>query len=335
MDAMEPPAFVQIEPVGQCNLRCEMCAIPFRRDGPPWGPPALMKYETFMRILDQLPSIKELHLQGLGEPMMHPRLFDMVAHASRRGVDVSINSNCTLISDARAERMVLSGLKTLHVSIDGAKASTYEAIRVGARLHRVLRGVKLVLRARERLGIARPALRLVAVVMKRNLHELAGLVELAARLEIPAVFVQHLSHDFGEESLPAHYRPMRDYVDRQSLLGEAESRVEEHFARARAAAASAGIDLRLPSVRMTVHPPGTPGRERCDWPWRGAYISYQGLSMPCCMVSTPDRIHFGSVVERGLGPVWNGPDYRRFRADLGSERPPDVCRSCSIYRGTF
>jgi MoaA/NifB/PqqE/SkfB family radical SAM enzyme len=32
-DAPPLPRFVQIEPVGQCNLRCEMCAIQFRRDG--------------------------------------------------------------------------------------------------------------------------------------------------------------------------------------------------------------------------------------------------------------------------------------------------------------
>jgi MoaA/NifB/PqqE/SkfB family radical SAM enzyme len=29
------PRFVQIEPVGQCNLRCQMCPIQFRTDGPP------------------------------------------------------------------------------------------------------------------------------------------------------------------------------------------------------------------------------------------------------------------------------------------------------------
>ena len=31
---MQLPHFIQIEPVGQCNLRCQMCPIQFRRDGP-------------------------------------------------------------------------------------------------------------------------------------------------------------------------------------------------------------------------------------------------------------------------------------------------------------
>jgi MoaA/NifB/PqqE/SkfB family radical SAM enzyme len=40
-----------------------------------------MKFETFTDIIDQFAGMEELHLQGLGEPMMHPRFFDMVEYA--------------------------------------------------------------------------------------------------------------------------------------------------------------------------------------------------------------------------------------------------------------
>src|SRR5690349_19389532 len=73
------PTFLQLEPVGQCNLRCQMCAIQFRNDGPPRGPPAFMPFETFARLLDEFGAVEQLHLQGLGEPMMHPRFFDSAA----------------------------------------------------------------------------------------------------------------------------------------------------------------------------------------------------------------------------------------------------------------
>src|SRR3954469_7824889 len=86
------PAFVQMEPVGQCNLRCQMCPIQFRQDGPPFGPPAFMEFEKFTRILDQFAGLEELQLQGLGEPMMHPRFFDMVEYAVARGIKVGTNT---------------------------------------------------------------------------------------------------------------------------------------------------------------------------------------------------------------------------------------------------
>src|ERR1041385_615058 len=115
-----------------------MCPIQFRTDGPPHGPPAFMPFETFTRLVDQIPTMTELQLQGLGEPMMHPRFFDMVAYASARGIEVSTNSNLTLLTPARAERCVQSGLTWLHISIDGATAETYERIRVRSRFERVV-----------------------------------------------------------------------------------------------------------------------------------------------------------------------------------------------------
>jgi radical SAM protein with 4Fe4S-binding SPASM domain len=329
------PTFLQVEPVGQCNLRCQMCPIQFRTDGPPYGPPAFMPFERFVSLLDQFPSLRELQLQGLGEPMMHPRFFDMVAHAVSRGIAVSTNSNLTLLNARHAEACVTSGLEWLHVSIDGVTAETYERIRVRSRLEKVLGNLNLLLDARRRLGTGRPHLRLVMVVMRQNLHELADLVRLAHRYEMEAVHVQHLCHDFAESSLPAHYRPMREFVQVQTLLDEDLARVEEYFGRARRVAEELAIDLRLPRVRPRPHAPGTPGRKRCSWPWTGAYVSYEGLAMPCCMVATPDRINFGNMAERGVDAVWNDEQFREFRAQLDSDDPPEICRTCSVYLGTF
>ncbi len=329
------PKYVQIEPVGQCNLRCEMCPIQFRHDGPPWGPPAFMKFDTFTRVIDGFAGLRDLHLQGLGEPMMHPRFFDMVEYAVKKGVRVTTNSNLTLLTAVRAERAVTSGLAALHVSIDGATPETYASIRVRGRLDRVVANVERLVAARSRLTSPTPRLHLVVVIMKRNLHELPDLVRLARRLSFEEVFVQHLCHDFAETTLPAEYRPMRDYVERETLLSDDPGRIDRFFSAARGVAREQGIVLRLPATRPREHAPGTPGPARCDWPWRGAYVSYQGLAMPCCMISTPDRLNFGNIDEQGVEATWHGREYQEFRARLGSDDPPAICRSCAVYRGTF
>lgn len=335
MSAPPLPTYAQLEPVGQCNLRCQMCAIQFRQDGPPYGAPAFMEFARFTRMLDALPALRELHLQGLGEPVMHPRFFEMVEYATARGIRVSTNSNATLLNERRAERCVTSGLDCLHVSLDGASAATYERIRVRAHFDRVTANVERLLAARERLGATTPRLRLVMVLMRQNLAELPDLIRLARRWQVEGMFVQHLCHDFGESSLPERYRPMRAFVDEQTLLHEDEAAVEAAFAGARALAGELGVDLRLPRARPRVHPPGTPGRARCDWPWRGAYISYDGYAMPCCMVSTPDRVNFGSIAGQDFASIWRGADYEAFRARLDSDEPPEVCRSCAVYTGMF
>jgi radical SAM protein with 4Fe4S-binding SPASM domain len=329
------PRFVQIEPVGQCNLRCRMCPIQFRSESAPGQPRAQMDFSVFCGLLDQFPEMTELQLQGLGEPLMHPRFFDMVRYAAQRGIEVSTNSNLTMLSERRAEECVKSGLHVMHVSLDGASAQTYEAIRIRARFDRVLRNLRRLVQAKQRLDSALPRLCLVAVAMRRNLDELPELVRLAHEEGVNALFVQHLCHDFGESSLPVRYQPMRAFIDEQTLLNEDPGRVAGVFEAAREQAQALGIDLRLPNLKPRAWPPGTSGRTRCDWPWRGTYISYDGKAMPCCMVATPDRIHFGDMAQNGVQPVWNNREYEAFREQLASEVPPEVCRSCALYAGNF
>lgn len=337
MTAVPRPRFVQIEPVGECNLRCRMCPIAYRHDGRPHGPPAFMTFDAFRKLVDGFPEMEELQLQGLGEPLMHPRFFDMVRYAARRGVRVSTNSNLTLLTPERARLCVDNGLAALHASIDGATAATYEFIREGANFGKVLRNLDRLVAAKAQRSSATPELRIVMVVMKRNLHELPAIVALAHEHGVGSVFVQHLCHDYGERGLPAAYRTMRDFFAAESLLDADAAQVAASFRDARGLAEALHIDLRLPPLT-----PAEPRRGngqssglRCDWPWRGAYLSFRGEAMPCCMVSTPDRAKLGHMAQAGVDAVWNGAAYQDFRAALASDHPPEVCRGCALYNGTF
>lgn len=332
---MKLPTYVQIEPVGQCNLRCQMCPIQFRHDGPRYGALAFMDFTQYTRILDQFIDLRELHLQGLGEPMMHPRFFDMVAYAVAKGIKVTTNTNLTLLNERRAEGCVTSGLHCLHISLDGATAETYERIRARAHFDRVVRNLERLVAARERLGGQNPRIRLVMVIMRQNLHELPDLIRMAHQWAVEQLFVQHLCHDFGESSLPSYYRPMRQFIDEQTLLAEDPQRIEDYFGEARRLARELNVDLRLPHIQKQEQPTKPPAPGRCTWPWTGAYISYQGYAMPCCMVSTPDRINFGNIAEQGVEATWNGAAYQQFRDQLASSEPPEICRSCALYAGTF
>lgn len=71
--------------------------------------------------------------------------------------------------------------------------------------------------------------------------------------------------------------------------------------------------------------PYAPGRERCNWPWSGAYISCQGYAMPCCLVSTPDHIHFGNMAEQGVTTIWNSVPFQTFHDRLASGELPEIC----------
>jgi hypothetical protein len=160
-------------------------------------------------------------------------------------------------------------------------------------------------------------------------------VRLASAEGFESLSVQQLCHDFSEGSLPQQYRPMRAFIDSESLRQEDLAVTEPHFDAARVEAQRLGLALRLSRLTPRRHAADVPGRQRCDWPWRGAYISYDGRAMPCCTVATPDRISFGSMAAEGVAEIWHGAAYSAFRDALSSPSPPSVCSGCAIYNGTF
>jgi MoaA/NifB/PqqE/SkfB family radical SAM enzyme len=256
----------------------------------------------------------------------------MVRYAVSHGMAVSTNTNLTLLTPRRAVECVTSGLSHVHVSIDGATARTYESIRIRARFSKVLRNLDRLVSSRNRLESGTPHIRIVAVAMRRNLDELPGIVRLAAAHGVDTVFVQHLCHEYGESSLPESYRTMREFVTAQTLLTVEPEILHAAFSEARRVAEAFAVDLRLPPLEAH---PARPAPRGCDWPSRGAYLSYRGEAMPCCMISTPDRANLGDMAVEGVAQVWNGPRYQAFRAALASDQPPEICRSCGIYNGTF
>lgn len=294
-----------------------------------------MDFDLFCRIVDQFPKISELVLQGLGEPLLHPQLFEMVNYAADKGLRVVTTSNLTLLDRELARECVHSGLARINVSLDAATAELYERIRIGSSFERVLENLRILMEERQQVGTGLPEVRIVMVLMRQNLEEVPAVVRLASQFGVGEVFVQYLCHDFGEESLPLAYRPMREFVDRQMISNGMRDQVRDVYREARLVAASCGVDLRLPLAGLGQPRELRHGERRCDWPWSGMYFSYDGQAMPCCMIATPDRLSLGNATTQTVQEIWDSPGYHDFRRQLDSPEPPAICRSCSVYRRLF
>lgn len=330
------PRELQVEVTGACNLRCRMCLV---RYAPAIGrAEGALSYEDFLALVDSLPELRKLTLQGLGEPLLSPHLLDMVRHAAGRDVEVGFNSNGTLLTRRIADELVEAGLGWLHVSLDGATAATYEEVRHGTTFEPRpgqfdtvvgnLRGLVAARGARER-----PRIQLVFVAMRRNVRELPALVELAAEVGVDSVWVQNLSHDFGDTGTAERYGPMRDYVSEEALFGDEAERAGALFGEAAGLAERLGVELRLP--RLEEPGPREDGSRGCGWPWEAAYVTHRGEVQPCCMVMGSDRATLGRLGERSFGEIWSGDAYEDFRARLLGDDPPEVCSGCSLYRRVF
>lgn len=330
------PRSLQVEVTAACNLRCPMCLVRYR---PPVNRvTGSLSFERFRSLVEEMPDLADVTLQGLGEPLLAPDLVAMVRFASERGIRVGFNTNATVLTHEKSVALVDAGLDWLCISLDAATPSVYEAIRDGARFDRVARNVRGLLAAKRGAGVDRPDVSLVLVAMRRNLDEVERVVRLASEWGVASVSVQNLSHSFDDAGV--QFAEIRSFTEREALWAdrrEDKRAAEAAFDRARTAADALGIRLHLPRLDEQPAPParrrnGTPG---CDWPWRAAYVNHDGGVQPCCMVMGEERASFGNTSDGGLAAVWSGPRATQFRAALLTDEPPEVCRGCSLYRGVF
>jgi radical SAM protein with 4Fe4S-binding SPASM domain len=330
------PAALQVEVTSACNLRCAMCLVRYR---PPVNKLAgAMSLDLFRRVVDGLPTLRRLTLQGLGEPLLSPYLLDQIRHAKARGITVGFNSNATLLSRAKADALVAAGLDWLHVSVDGARPETFSGIRDGADLDVVLTNLRGLVAAKAAAGTATPWIRAVCVAMRRNVAELPLLVRRLADIGVDELRVQNLSHSFDDTDPAGEYAGIRAFTAAEALwTGADRAGTQTAFAAAGAAAERHGLALRLPALDPVFDvAPVDDATPACTWPWDSAYVTSRGVVQPCCMVMGDDRIALGRLDRQSFVEVWHGAPYREFRRRLMSDaEPPDVCRGCSLYRQTF
>src|SRR4029450_4091466 len=87
--------------------------------------PAPFPLDRFVALLDELPDLEQVTLQGLGEPLLHPDLAGMIRAAKDRGLTGGVNTNGTLLTGRRIDELLDSGVDWLHVSVDGATPRTF------------------------------------------------------------------------------------------------------------------------------------------------------------------------------------------------------------------
>lgn len=321
------PSELQVEVTGSCNLSCRMCLVAYR---PRLGRSATMSIDTFRALLDDLPTIERVTLQGLGEPLLAPDLEDMIAEAIGRGIQVGFNTNGTLLTPERSERLIALGLHWLHVSVDGARAETFAEIRRGGRLEVVVTNLRGLVSARADAAKDHPRIQLNTVVMRRNLDELEAIVRLAADIGVDRLWLQNLSHDFGDVSDDVAFVEIGGFTARERVIGTETTR---RFDRVAALASELGLDVRLPGDGEVM--PRAADEPGCDWPWRGVYVSHDGTVQPCCMLMGTDRGRQGTIADTPVSDLWNQPSYVELRRGLLSADPPAICGGCSAYRRTF
>jgi MoaA/NifB/PqqE/SkfB family radical SAM enzyme len=253
--------YCQLIVTRRCNLACGYCNE-FDKVSAPVAFDTLV--ERMNHIVDAL-GVTIMDFLG-GEPLLHPRIADLVAHAQERGCWTNIVTNGFLLSDELVRKLNLAGLNSMAVSIDRLTPTDFTQKGLTP-LRRKLARLRQQAHFRVEVNV---------VLCEETLDEFESVVEEIKRLGFPV------------RCGVRHYEGRMDLSDR---LRTKFDWFQEHFRHWRIAPM---LDLHY--ARLA----GKPTNWKCAGGFKYLYVDEFGTVRACSQVHLPERRNVMSMTRAHL-----------------------------------
>ncbi len=304
------PAIAQVEVTTRCNFKCTMCPRTYSS-----GEKNLdFSWDLFERFSAFFSKLRLVHLQGWGEPLLHPRIFDMAALVRQKNAQVAFTTNGSLLDERAIAEILHLPMQHVTVSIAGAEASVHDAIRVGSDLDALMGRVSNLVAARKRKGLKEPVVHLSYMVTRASVSGLPEMVRKACEIGVDRLVAPNLDC------------PVTQAEDDLRIFGfEKPDKAHQN------AIEEAQIVANKRKFRLNVYPLTLSDDVIiCELnPLEQFFVNVHGDVAPCAYASVMGRsdycryflgekvptspLVFGSLAEESMDSVWYGEQYRRFR----------------------
>jgi len=254
---------IQVEVSTKCQLKCCFCPRTSLKDR--WRSEDI-SWDNFAWLLPYVEKEGLVHLQGWGEPLLHPDIWKMARAIKEKGGRVSMTTNGVLLNDAAVRQICEIGFAFIAVSVAGAKAGTHDSLRIGSSLRQICENISRLSGAK-----AHPEIHLVMQMMKPNINELPGLVDLAAELGADSLIAPNLDYTpIAEMEALKVFKRARDH-HMEDVIKEAEIRGKKR-----------GVEVQIYPLQPDENAP------ICrDDPLHSVVVNVRGEISPCVYLSLP------------------------------------------------
>lgn len=306
---------VQIEVTSCCVGGCSYCPQEAQRAS--WKS-RHMPPEIFASLWPLLRQSARAHLQGWGEPLLHPRFFDFQALSSRAGCATSTTS-CGINIDAElARKLALSGMDLIAFSLTGTDAAS-NGVRSKIPFERVVQSIKILRQAIKDTN-SPLEIHLAYLLLADRIDAVKDLPRLMAEVNADMAVISTLDY----LAVPGH-RELAFHPEDKEHINRTRKLLEDVAAEA-------------DSLGRIIHfalPGPDPVPEGCrENTAKSLYVDAEGFISPCVYRNVPGsdpadkRLVFGNVQESGPLAIWQSESFRRFRRDLLDGRADAVCAAC-------
>jgi 12,18-didecarboxysiroheme deacetylase len=165
-----------------CNLKCVHCYSQSQNvyyEGE-------LSTEEGRRLIDAIADFgSPVILFSGGEPLMRKDLFELIRHATSRGLRAVISTNGTLITPEVASRLKDFNLSYVGVSLDGAEKVNDQFRGVVGAYSRAISGIRACQNAGLKVGLR-------FTISRRNVGEVPAIFHIISEEGIPRVCFYHL-----------------------------------------------------------------------------------------------------------------------------------------------
>ncbi len=174
------PKILNIEPTNFCNLNCPICIDKSSREQ------GFLGLELLQSLIDKNKEIlrdQYIWLHFAGEPLLHPKLPEIIKILKNNGIRTRLSTNATLLDKDTSLRLMEAGLDYIVFSVDGFRKETYEKIRRGADFDVVENNIFKFLDIKKEKGL-RTKTQIQMIKMKINEDEVKPFIEKWKRTDI-------------------------------------------------------------------------------------------------------------------------------------------------------
>jgi molybdenum cofactor biosynthesis enzyme MoaA len=132
---LDTPFVVQIFPIYACNFRCGYCIFSVPKQKRYFiSDQVAMNFDLYKKSVEDMAQfprqVKVLRFVGIGEPLLHPKIADMIGYAVSKGIaqTVELLTNASLLTPKLSDALISAGLSRLVVSLQGTSSEKYAEV---------------------------------------------------------------------------------------------------------------------------------------------------------------------------------------------------------------
>jgi len=332
-----PARHYYFEVTRRCNLRCQMCQyINWLKKTPVSEQKAgELTTDEWLKVIDQVQRFSLVTFTG-GEPLLRDDFLDLLERASGRS-RTHVITNAVLLNEDRARRcaelaprkMGQTGFNFLGTSVEGPPEVHDEIRAMRGAFEKTANGLRMLMAFRDKGGKQCPMIHVTTVIQAGNVDHLSKMPRVARELGADVLNFTLEIRMFELEGL-GETNPFAYKMSEITFPSIDPERLAKALSDTRAAAAEAGIELRMPDmpdaeiVRYYSGEMRLP-QFRCGGIWTNLFVGAKGDAYPCWLQKV------GNVREQSLKEIWNGPQFRQFRAQVRKGLPGPCVGCCSLF----